>query len=436
MKRLRHLVGAADGLDGEVRADRIVQALTGLSRRELRGLFDHACVTLDGVLCDRPEARLRHGAVVELSFEPGRRYPEKPRPPSIPGTDLLHLDEAIVVVDKPWRALTVPTANGEQRTLVEIVRVALRQREPLGVVQRLDRGVSGVLVFGRTRTATGALRKQFEERHPEREYVAVVSGEPREDQFTIRSRLVTTENLGRRVASHEEPGEHAITHVTVRERWGDSSLLSVRLETGKRHQIRVHLADRGHPILGDDRYGELHPRWHERRIALHALTLEIDHPTTGAKMRFESPVPSAFLLGPGRPLRKEGSRAGVGEAGASAQASSPRGAKPVKGASAASTASTAKSARSGKAATSTRGATPATAPSLPRKPKRPTGTPPHATPEVSQGKGGGQGGHAAAGGPSTTPRSAITRRAGAFAAGRGGSAGRSDGPRRESPDKA
>lgn len=434
MKRLRHLVGATDGLDGDVRADRIVQGLTGLSRRELRGLFDHACVTLDGVICDRPEARLRHGAAIDVAFDPGRRYPEKPRPPSIPGTDLLHLDEAIVVVDKPWRALTVPTANGEPRTLVEIVRVALRQREPLGVVQRLDRGVSGVLVFGRTRAATASLRGQFEERHPEREYVAVVSGEPRDDHFTIRSRLVTTENLGRRVASHEEPGEHAITHVTVRERWGDSSLLSVRLETGKRHQIRVHLADRGHSILGDDRYGEMHPRWHERRIALHALTLEIEHPTTAAKMRFESPIPSAFRLGPGRAPTRHTARETAGETArrtspepsrrpdqsrttstkATTQAKVTIPSKPLKPAKPAKPANPAKAAKS------------AAATHPPRKSRRPTGSIPQKATGAPRDAG-------AAG---DTPRSAITRRAGAYAAGRGGSAGRSDGPRRGSPDRA
>jgi 23S rRNA pseudouridine1911/1915/1917 synthase len=214
---------------------------------------------------------------------------------------VLYADEDVVVVEKRAGVLTVPTQRGESNTLVQQLRRHLgrgRAFAPrLEVVHRLDREVSGVLVFARSPAAGEALRKEFAEHRPEREYLAIVAGELPTDQGTFASRLVTGKGLQRFSTHREDLGEEAVTHYRVERRLARATQVSVRLETGRRNQIRVHFAEAGHPILGEQRYRpELarHPAWTARRLALHARLLAFAHPTTGGPLRFESPPPADF----------------------------------------------------------------------------------------------------------------------------------------------
>ena len=282
--------------------DRAVQSLTGLSRRQILGLFDHECVQLNGQPCAQPWQRLSPGDLVEVCYDPHQRYHPKKKLPRHLGFDILLEDEHLIVVVKPAGWLTVPTPNRESNTLIQrvsdyLTKANRRHRVRVQAVQRLDRGVSGVLVFAKTNDVAIGLREQFQQHKPERLYFAIVAGRVEADAATFRSHLTTNKNLHRYSTDDEDAGELAITHYQVERRLPDTTLVRVWLETGRRNQIRVHFAEAGHPVLGDERYEHLraqHPRWRTNRLALHAAALAFQHPVTGETCRFESPLPPEF----------------------------------------------------------------------------------------------------------------------------------------------
>ncbi|TPW17885.1 MAG: 23S rRNA pseudouridine synthase [bacterium] len=248
---------------------------------------------------------------MEVTWDPHTRVREKPRERTDPAFRLLYEDEHIIVVDKAAFVLTVPTLEGETDTLVQRIGRYLGKGGPdrrVTVVQRLDRGTSGVMIFAITEEAATELIDQFKRHAPSREYVALVAGVVKDDRGTIASRLATNKGLSR-YSTNDEDGERAVTHYEVEERFPDVTRVRVALETGRRNQIRVHFAEAGHPVLGDVRYRpELarHPRWRSRRQALHAAVLGFVHPVTRQRMRFESPLPpefGAFKAGERKPLR-------------------------------------------------------------------------------------------------------------------------------------
>jgi 23S rRNA pseudouridine1911/1915/1917 synthase len=282
------------------RIDRCVQELTGLSRGDVRGLFDHGCVRLNDEPCPEPGKVAAAGTRVEVRYDPHRRYRQR-RPES---TDrayrLVHEDADVIVVDKAAEVLTVPTDRGEPNTLVAALERHVRRRNPRGgltVVQRLDRGTSGLLVFAKTPRAGTALRTQFAGRKPDREYLALVAGALAEPAGTFRTRMATNRGLQRYSTSDKGSGELAITHYATEGTARGATLIRARLETGRRNQIRVHFAEAGHPVLGDERYRPdlaVHPQWPYQRLALHAAILGFEHPRTGEVLRFESPLPAEF----------------------------------------------------------------------------------------------------------------------------------------------
>src|SRR5262249_52015609 len=143
-------------------------------------------------------------------------------------------------------------------------------------VHRLDRGVSGLLVFGKTPEIVRQLKDQFAASKPEREYVAIVAGQMRQQHGTFESLLATDKDLTRFSTDDETIGQLAITTFRVVKMLGAATLVQVRLETGRRNQIRVHFAEAGHPVLGDPRYEPeraAHRRWPHKRLALHARLL-------------------------------------------------------------------------------------------------------------------------------------------------------------------
>lgn len=293
LKQLEVLV--TESLTG--RADRVVQHLTELSRSQLRGLFDHQCVKINDQNCSDPGAVVALGDRVTVVFDPHTRYHQKKQQWSDRAFSLLYDDNDIIVVDKSSGVLTVPTDRGETNTLFDRVGVYLsrgrKKREPF-VVHRLDRDVSGVLVMAKTELARSRLSDQFKDHIPERLYRAIVYGKVKAKEGTVRNLLATAKNLDRVVTQDENEGQLAITHYRVLQHLKDTTLIEVQLETGRRNQIRVHMAGLGHPLLGDERYGRHmrpHPKWQSKRIALHAAFLRFMHPKTGEMIQFESPLP-------------------------------------------------------------------------------------------------------------------------------------------------
>jgi len=302
MARLKNIAYVTETTDVG-RLDLLVARLTELSRARVRGLIDHGGVRVNDLAASDGGIAVNAGDRLAITFDPERRYKEKPATRATHGFTIVFEDQHLVVVNKEAGILTVPTPKGETNTLIDLLSRHLSQGKPQGrkrlvsVVHRLDRDTSGLLVFGRTQGITDDIIAQFAGRKPEREYAAIVAGNVAEEKGTIRSHLATDKALNQRSVSDSGRGELAITHYEVRARYKTATLLAVHLETGRRNQIRVHCAELGHPILGDTRYSAdaaQHPLWPHKRLALHARLLGFVHPATGRTLRFECPLPGAF----------------------------------------------------------------------------------------------------------------------------------------------
>jgi 23S rRNA pseudouridine1911/1915/1917 synthase len=296
-------------LAGQTLAAVLRRLLPELSWRQARGLVEGRRVRLDGELCLDPARRLREGVVVEVLARPQA----PPRQQEL--LALRHLDEHVVVVEKPSGVATVRhpaerdwTARRKalHPTLEDLVppRIARaegrRDKGPLPrlrVVHRLDKDTSGLVVFARTVAAERGLGKQFHAHTVTRRYLAVVPG--RVAPRRVATRLVRDRGDGRR-GSTNLPGEgkEAVTHVDMVETLPGYTLVACRLETGRTHQIRIHLAELGHPVCGDKVYvrrpdGTLFSdQSGAPRLALHAAELGFAHPVTREALHWTMPLPA------------------------------------------------------------------------------------------------------------------------------------------------
>jgi 23S rRNA pseudouridine1911/1915/1917 synthase len=297
---------------GQTLAAVLRSRLPGTSWTQVRALIAARRVRVLGELCLDPARRLKAGDCVELLAQSAPR----PRQPDL--VQLRYLDEHVVVVEKPSGINTVrhPSERGwnERRkalspTLEDLVPLQIARREGPGlqprlrIVHRLDKDTSGLVVFARTVSAESELGKQFHAHSVIRRYLAVVPG--RVPSQTIRTWLVRDRGDGRRGSTTlEGVGKEAITHVELVEKLIGYSLLRCRLETGRTHQIRIHLAELGHPICGERVYnvqrdGTVLPdNSTAPRLALHAVELGFRHPISRTEMHWEMPLPpdlQAFL---------------------------------------------------------------------------------------------------------------------------------------------
>lgn len=208
--------------------------------------------------------------------------------------EVVYEDDAILVINKPSGLLTVATETVKSDTAIwrvnEYLNAGLTRKEKkIFVVHRLDQGASGCLVFAKTHEAKHALQEHWDQ--TEKHYYAIVEGAPPETSGTIISYLA--ENTRMKVYSTTRGGaKHSVTKYKLLDTRGSYSLLDIRLETGRKHQIRVHMADIGCPIIGDDRYkAKTDPA---KRLGLHAYSLSFPHPVTGQRMEFKTDLPRAL----------------------------------------------------------------------------------------------------------------------------------------------
>ena len=202
---------------------------------------------------------------------------------------LVHLDETLIVADKPSGLLSVP-GKGEDRADCLISRLRAEYPDVL-LVHRLDLDTSGVIIFARTRAAQADLGRQFEERRVKKVYLARVSGEMRDDSGTVDLPLIVDwPNRPRQHVNHET-GKPAQTDWRVVRRGDGETRVRLMPRTGRSHQLRVHMAALGHPILGDPLYAQGPARDDHPRLMLHAESLRLRHPQTGVTMGFSAPCP-------------------------------------------------------------------------------------------------------------------------------------------------
>jgi 23S rRNA pseudouridine1911/1915/1917 synthase len=252
------------------------------SRNSLKGLLARGAVAVDGATVTRFDHALRAGQRVVI----GGGKPAAG--PAAPAVRVVFEDEHLVVIDKPPGLLSVPSDSERVRT----ARASLGGRGVF-TVHRLDREASGLMLYAKSREVQKRLQDSWQEAVHERGYVAVVEGRLERDQGTVTSWLKQNRNFV--VYSSRVPGDgqRAVTRYRVLRRSAGYTLVEAHLETGRKNQIRVAMQDLGHSIVGDAKYGSSgNPL---RRLALHALALAFDHPVTGEKLRFETPVPPEFL---------------------------------------------------------------------------------------------------------------------------------------------
>jgi 23S rRNA pseudouridine1911/1915/1917 synthase len=274
----------------------LIQHHPELSRRRARDVIEKGQVTVAGQTVLEPGLLVEPAAAI--TWDPNLKARSRVRS-SLP---LLHEDDDVLVVDKPAGLLAVPTAPDAPDEDTALARVQayvarLRPRRPyVGVVHRLDRDTSGALAFALSPPARSGLRDLFRAHRMERRYAALVEGVPPTDEGQIDAPIYDVYEAGRRrLARPGEPAHDARTRWRVVERFRAGALLEVELETGRQHQIRLHLAHLGLPIVGDPVYGrEARRRVSAARQMLHARHLAFVHPLTGVRVAAESPLPADF----------------------------------------------------------------------------------------------------------------------------------------------
>ena len=244
----------------------------------------------------KPAYRLQVGDRVRV---PPVRISEKQvqRPPKPLGLPVVFEDAALLVVDKP-SGVAVHGGSGVSFGVIESLRAERPEAKLLELAHRLDRDTSGLLIVAKKRSALVELHRMLREGEVEKVYLAIGKGVPSQKTFEVSESLHKyVAGSGERRVAVQEGGKAALTRVKLLKNDGVSSLLELRLLTGRTHQIRVHLAHAGHPVLGDDKYGdfalnrELAKRG-VKRLFLHAARLSFRHPSSGERIRLESPLPA------------------------------------------------------------------------------------------------------------------------------------------------
>lgn len=281
------------------RLDRFVALATGCSRSEATELVRSGGVRVGGAVVLKGAHRVEEGDVVELAADPRRRE-EPPGPEVGVGVEVVYEDDQVVVVDKPPGLVVHPAPGNQGGTLVNglLARypelAAIGEPGRPGIVHRLDRQTSGLLVVARTPEAYEALVDQMADHSAQRTYTALVLGHPRHPSGVIDAPIGRSRRDPMRMTVAMD-GRWARTHYRVDRRFDEpreAALLTCELETGRTHQIRVHLASIGHPVAGDDRYGGSRPGLGGDRPFLHARRLAFRHPTDGSVLELTSPLPA------------------------------------------------------------------------------------------------------------------------------------------------
>lgn len=285
-----------DSLEGE-RLDRLLAFIGNISRSEASNIIKGGEVLINGKVVTRPSFKVTLGNLVEFSIRDSEELPEIEADSSI-NFEIIHSDIDFLVVDKPAGLVVHPGAGNSSGTLVNgllalspNIRDVGEKNRP-GVIHRLDKGTSGLLLTANTNEGYQFFVNELSERKIKRVYQALVWGVPEGPEGIIDAPIGRSSKNRKKMAIVAK-GKNAITTYKLKESWPSSnvSLLELELETGRTHQIRVHLSSIGNPVVGDDLYGSNRKHLTLRRPFLHASKLFFEHPRTGSDCKFESPLP-------------------------------------------------------------------------------------------------------------------------------------------------
>jgi 23S rRNA pseudouridine1911/1915/1917 synthase len=290
------VLNVPEGLAGE-RVDAAIARLFGLSRTRAADLVSEGHVQVDGSGVSKSD-RVLPGALLEVTI-PSLADPLEVVPEIVEGIKIVHDDESIVVIDKPVGVAVHPSPGWAGPTVVGHLKAAgfristsgAKERE--GIVQRLDVGTSGLMVIAKSEQAYSVLKNAFRNRTPTKVYHALVQGHPDPLEGTVDAPIGRHPKHDYKMAVMAD-GRHSVTHYQTLEAHRFASLLEIHLETGRTHQIRVHMSALKHPCVGDLTYGAdpvLARRVGLERQWLHAVRLGFEHPATGDYVEFESTYP-------------------------------------------------------------------------------------------------------------------------------------------------
>lgn len=268
----------------------LLQTITNKSRNSVKSLLTRGQVHVDGEIITQHNHPLKPGQKVGIQSNR-----ESIKQTALIGITLLHEDDDILVINKDAGILSVAANQPEEMTayrqLTHYVKEENRKNR-IFIVHRLDRDTSGVMVFAKTEEVKNSLQTNWKEIVEERIYIALVEGEITEKEATISSWLTESKSMKVYSSPVDNGGKHAVTHYKKIQGNEHYSLLEVELETGRKNQIRVHLQDIDHPVVGDKKYGSVtNPL---NRLGLHASTLAFRHPRTNELVQYHAPAPSLF----------------------------------------------------------------------------------------------------------------------------------------------
>ena len=289
---------------GGQRLDKALAEASGLSRERIKALIGEGRVSL----ADKPvvQASLKPAEGTPFAIDVPAAIPAEAEAQDIP-LAIAYEDEHLIVVDKPAGLVVHPAAGNLDGTLVNaLLHHCAGQLSGIGgvarpgIVHRIDKDTSGLLVVAKSDAAHEGLARQFADHSIERAYLAITAGVPSPLAGTVRGNIGRSDSNRKKMALvGDTRGKHAVTHYKVLEALADAALVECRLETGRTHQVRVHLASIGHALLGDPVYGRTPARLRPtlgklgfQRQALHAAVLGFIHPISGTALRFESPAPT------------------------------------------------------------------------------------------------------------------------------------------------
>ena len=296
MKWIIHRLTVESSETGQRLDQYLASACADLSRSAAKKVIDLGGVHIDGRRCRGCSKLVKTGESVEVYLDSLPLDPYR-----LSAQEIVYQDSYLIVLNKPAAVDTQPTHARFKGTVYEALQHYLQdpfrphQKPELGMVQRLDRGTSGLMVFSVHQKAHKKLTQLFVEHQVQKRYLALVAGVPLPPEGEIRS-LLARSHKQNRVKSVEKGGKEAITRYHVAEFFVDTALLDIELLTGRSHQIRAHMSEQGWPLLGDTLYGgsAKYSDWPIRRPLLHAETLAFEHPVTGKLLQFSADVPIDF----------------------------------------------------------------------------------------------------------------------------------------------